>query len=76
MIVSRSFCPGHDQVHETVLEQELGSLEALGELLADRPGRHPRASEANQRLRLGDHDVPQHANEATTPPVVGLDRRR
>ena len=38
-------------------EQELGALEAVGQLLRDRPGRHPRAGEPDERVRLGHVDV-------------------
>src|SRR5690606_40777026 len=49
-----------DLVDGTVLEQELAALEALGQGFTDGLLDHPRAGEADQRLRLGDVDVAQH----------------
>ena len=48
----------HDPVDEAVAEQELGSLEARRQLLADGPGADARAREPDQRVRLGQVDVP------------------
>src|ERR671912_2496799 len=50
--------PGHDPVHEPVLEQELRPLEPRRQLLADRAGADAGAREPDQRVRLGEVDVP------------------
>ena len=49
-----------DRVDHAVLEQELGALEALGQLLADGLLDDARPGEADERLRLGEDDVAQH----------------
>ena len=46
-----------DHVERALLEQELGALEALGQLLANRLLDDARTGEADQRARLGDDDV-------------------
>ena len=46
-----------DQVEHPVVEQELGGLEALRELLADGLLDHLRAGESDVRVRLGEQDV-------------------
>src|SRR5258708_7570934 len=42
-----------------MLEDELAALEALRELLADGLARHARAGEPDERVRLGEDDVPE-----------------
>src|SRR5690349_936210 len=49
-----------DHVDGALLEQELGALEAFGQLLAHRLLDYARAGEADQRLRLGEHHVADH----------------
>ena len=44
-----------------MLEQELGTLEALGQLLRDRARGHARAGEADERLGLGEIDIAERA---------------
>jgi len=51
--------PVDDRVDRAGLQQELGALEALGQLLAHGVLDHPRPGKADQRLRLGDHHVAQ-----------------
>src|SRR3954466_13205446 len=46
-----------DHVDGSGLQQELGALEALGQLLADGVLDHARPGESDQRLGLGDHHV-------------------
>src|SRR6188508_723269 len=58
----------HDGVHEAVREEELRCLEALRHLLPHGVGGHARAGEADERLRLGEHDVPD-AREAGEDPA-------
>ena len=48
---------GHDPVDEAVVEQELGALEPVGQLLGDGPGRDARAGEPDERVRFGHVDV-------------------
>ena len=73
---SRSSGRGDDPVDEAVAEQELGALEALRQLLRDRPGRDARAGEADERLRLGDVDVAdgRERGEDAAGGRVGQDR--
>ena len=68
--------PLDDPVDEAVLEQELGALEAVGQLPADRPGGDPRAGEADQRVRLGEVDVAERRErgEHAAGRRVGHDR--
>src|SRR4051794_28723348 len=47
----------HDVVHEAMLEQELGALEAVRQLLRDRARGDARAGETDQRLGLGQVHV-------------------
>ena len=47
----------HDGVHEPMLEQPFGALEALGQLLAHGPARHPGPGKADERSRLGQDHV-------------------
>jgi len=49
-----------DVVEEAVLHDELGGLEALGQVSADGLAHHARPGEADQRARLGDVQVAQH----------------
>ena len=64
---SQQLCEGGDHVPalddgiaEAVLEEELGSLEASGELLPGGLLDHARASESHERARLGERDVALH----------------
>src|SRR4051812_3343462 len=50
-----------DLVHEAVLVQELGALEAFRQLLRDRAGSDARARETDERLWLGQVDVAQRS---------------
>ena len=50
----------HHHVDHAVVEQIFGSLEAVGQLLADGLLDHARAGEADQRAGLGDVHVAQH----------------
>ena len=54
-----------------MLEQELGALEALGELLADGLLDHAGTSEADERFGSAMFRSPSMAKLAVTPPVVG-----
>src|SRR5690606_25419529 len=56
-----------DHVDRALLEQELGALEALGELLAHGLLDDPRAGEPDERFRLGDDDVPEEAEASRHP---------
>ena len=58
--------PLDDPVDEAVLEQELGTLEAVGQLAADRARIDPRAGEADQRLRLGQVHVAERGKARRT----------
>ena len=49
----------HDLIHKTVCQLELGSLEALRELLADRLLDDTRTRKSNQRSRLCQDDIAQ-----------------
>ncbi len=49
--------PVDDAIEEPVLEQELRALEPFGQLLGDRPRRHPGAGKADEGVRLRDVDV-------------------
>src|ERR1700722_3995748 len=51
---------GDDGVEEAVLEEELGALEALGELLADGLLDDAGASEDDQGAGFGDVEVAEH----------------
>ena len=53
-------------VDRALLEQELGALEAFGQLLAHGLLDHARAGEADQRAGLGDHEV---ADEGEATPT-------
>ena len=50
-----------------VVEQELGPLKALGQLLPDRLLDHPGAGKADERARLRDVDVAQHRVRCRDP---------
>src|SRR5262249_6007683 len=52
--------PMHDEVEHAVLEQELGALESVGQLLTDGLLDDAGAGEADQRPRLGHDDVAEH----------------
>ena len=67
----------HDPVDEAVVEQELGALEALGQLLGDRAGRHARAGEADQRVGLRDVHVTDRGErgEHAARRRIGQDRQ-
>ena len=49
-----------DEIDHPFFEQELASLESLGQLLADRLLDDARAGEPDLRLRFGDVEVAQH----------------
>jgi hypothetical protein len=55
-----------------VLEQELGGLEALGQVLPERLLDHARPGEADHRAGLREDQVAEHRVAALTPPVVGF----
>src|SRR6185503_9535586 len=55
--------PVHDAVDHALLEEELGPLESLRELLVDRLLDDARSREPDERLRLGEYHVP-HRREA------------
>ena len=55
-----------------VVEQELGGLEALGQVLADGLLDHPRAREPDHRARLGQDHVAEH-REARAHAAGGRD---
>ena len=52
--------PIDDQIEHALLEQELDSLKALGQLLTDRLLDDARPGEADQRLRFGDVQIAEH----------------
>src|SRR5688500_341554 len=49
-----------DGVNHSVLEQELGCLEAFGKILADRLLDDPRSCKADDRTRLSENRVAEH----------------
>src|SRR5699024_3508010 len=51
--------PGDDGVHKAVLQQVLCRLEAFGQFFADGLLDDPGPRKADQRARLGQHDVAQ-----------------
>ena len=63
--------PVDDGIHEAVLDKELGTLEALGEFLADGLLDDPGPGESDHGARLGQVDVAQHAEGGRHPPAVG-----
>jgi hypothetical protein len=69
--LSRSLAPVDDHVDGALFEQELGALETLRQFLAHRLLDDARAGKADQRTRLGDHDVADEGEAAETPPMVG-----
>jgi hypothetical protein len=66
----------HDHVHHAVLHQELGALEALGQLLADGLLDHPRSGEPDQGLGLGDDHVAQHGEAGGHAAGGGVEQHR
>ena len=66
---------GDDLVDEAVAVQELGALEALRQLVAGGSGRHARAGEPDEGVRLGQVDVAEgrERGEDTTGRGVGQD---
>src|SRR5262245_42839645 len=52
--------PVDHHVEHAVLKQELGALEARGQLLPDRLLDHARTREADQRARLGHVEIAEH----------------
>src|SRR5436189_172117 len=56
-----------DAVDEPVREQELGSLEPVGQLLRDRAGRDPRASETDEGVGLGHVDIADGGKRCEDP---------
>src|SRR5690625_102564 len=64
-----------DVVEHALLQEELGPLEALGQVLLDRLLDDPRPCEADERLGLGDYQVAQRreAGRHTAGGRVGED---
>ena len=56
--------PVHHEIHEAVLLQEFGALEAFRQVCPDRFPDHPRPCEADQGARLGKIEIPQHGERS------------
>jgi hypothetical protein len=63
---------GDDAIDEAVAEQELGPLEALGQLLGDRAGRHARPANPMSAFGSATLTSPTEANDANTPTRRGI----
>src|SRR3954452_6541731 len=61
------FVARHNLVHEAMLEQKLGALETVGQLLGDRARRDARAGEADQRLGLGEIHIAESGERGENP---------
>src|SRR3990172_318333 len=63
----------HNLVHEAVLEEELGALEAGRQRFGDRAGGHAGPGKADERVRLGQGDVPEGGGGGEgAPPRRGM----
>jgi hypothetical protein len=70
------FGAGHDQVDLPLLQQELGCLKALWQLLADRLLDDVRSREADPRPRLGQDDIAQHGKRGAHATVGWIGQER